>query len=600
MDIQDLARDWAALPQISSIHASGDGAWVFFCLAGLNEVDEVYVAPADGSAAPLQLTWGVDHHQIRGVAFDGSFVVLAQSLHACEHDHLMILDRRVGGKLRLLTPKQNDHYVYGGGLTRDQRAVIFVADFDYEAGAVIEGAMVWWQDIHTGERRCLARTRNFFDRAPSLSPSGEQILLNVNERLPGGTQLWVMNLDGSALREVLSLGMRNNTRGDWLDEDHVVFVTDKAGQDQVGVVNVLTGAVEWLGGEPFLMPHEVVSGAGRVAVICHDQSRSFARVWDGAWTALPNTTGRRFLLPHAAMPDGGWIAEAYDADSPHDLVRVMPDGSHVALSQFARSRRTYVRPRDFRWRTADGLECQGWLYQPEGPSKGFIAFVHGGPTWHSEDWVNPKIGFWVQAGFTVLDPNYRGSTGFGLAWREAVKADGWGGREQSDIRAGIEACVAQGIAARGKIAVAGNSYGGFSSWFAITRFADLVNAAIPMCGMYRLDIDYHATEMPHGRAYSIEMMGGTPEEVPAKYANASPGNFIANIKGAVMIVHGLADSNVGPENTHVAVRELAVAGIAHEVLLFEDEGHGVYRRSNVATYLAQSAAFLERAFGGLA
>lgn len=58
MDIQDLARDWAALPQISSIHASGDGAWVFFCLAGLNEVDEVYVAPADGSAAPLQLTWG--------------------------------------------------------------------------------------------------------------------------------------------------------------------------------------------------------------------------------------------------------------------------------------------------------------------------------------------------------------------------------------------------------------------------------------------------------------------------------------------------------------------------------------------------------------
>jgi Tol biopolymer transport system component len=310
MNTQDLAREWAALPQISSIHASGDGKWVFFCLAGVAEVDEVFVAPADGSAAPVQLTWGVDHHEIRDVAQDGSFLVLAQSRHACEHDHLMILDRRVGGKLRLLTPKQNDHYVYGGGLTRDQRAVIFVADFDYEAGAVIEGAMVWWQDIHTGERRCLARTRNFFDRAPSLSPSGEQILLNVNERLPGGTQLWVMNLDGSALREVLSLGMRNNTRGDWLDEDHVVFVTDKAGQDQVGVVNVLTGAVEWLGGEPFLMPHEVVPGAGRVAVICHDQSRSFARVWDGAWTALPNTTGRRFLLPHAAMPDGGWIAEA--------------------------------------------------------------------------------------------------------------------------------------------------------------------------------------------------------------------------------------------------------------------------------------------------
>jgi len=158
--------------------------------------------------------------------------------------------------------------------------------------------------------------------------------------------------------------------------------------------------------------------------------------------------------------------------------------------------------------------------------------------------------------------------------------------------------LAQGLATKGKIAVAGNSYGGFSSWFAITRFADLVNAAIPMCGMYRLDIDYHATEMPHGRAYSEEMMGGTPEELPAKYANASPGNFIANIRGHVMIVHGLADSDVGPENTHTAVRELTAAGIPHEVVLFGDEGHGVFRRNNVASYLEQSLAFMELSFGG--
>ena len=171
-----------------------------------------------------------------------------------------------------------------------------------------------------------------------------------------------------------------------------------------------------------------------------------------------------------------------------------------------------------------------------------------------------------------------------------------GGREQGDVRAGIMACVAEGHATKGRIAVAGNSYGGFSSWYAITRFADLVNTAIPMCGMYRLDIDFHATEKPHGKDYSREMMGGTPEEFPAKYAGASPGNFIKDIRGAVLIVHGLADSNVGPENTNVAVRELTAAGIPHEVLLYSDEGHGIFRRSNVAEYLARSVAFLERAF----
>ena len=524
-------------------------------------------------------------------------VVLAQSHHASEHDHLIILDRRVGNKLRLITPKQDSHYVYGGQLTRDEAAVVFVANYDYAAETVVEGAMLWWQDIHTGARQLLARTRNFFDRAPRLSPSGDRVLMMVNERAPGGTQLWVVRLDGSGLREVVNFGLRNNTRGDWIDDDHIAFVTDRGGADVVGVVNIHSGVVQFLGGEPVICPHEVVAGDGVFVCVAHREAQTVPLLSDGrkVWE-MPNRSGRRSLLPHVALPGGGWLAEAYDGDAPHALVAVTAEGECVVLTSRVPSGRVHRAGRDYRWRTLDGRSCQGWLYAPDGPSRGFIAYVHGGPTWHSEDWVNPKIGFWVQAGFTVLDANYRGSTGFGHDWREAVKQDGWGGREQQDLRDGILACVAEGLAVRGRIAVAGNSYGGFSSWYAITRFPDLVNAAIPMCGMYRLDIDYHATEMPHGREYSKEMMGGTPEEFPQKYAGASPGNFIADIRGAVMIVHGMADSNVGPENSLTAIRELTAAGVAHEVMLFHDEGHGVFRRRNVAQYLAQSVAFLEGAF----
>ena len=597
MNIEDLAREWAALPQLAQIHASGDGRLAFFCMSGPHDVDEVYAVSTDGGSPLVQETWGMDHHQIRDVSFDGSLLVLAQSHNASEHDHLMILDRRVGNKLRLLTPKQDSHYVYGGRLTRDAAAVIFVADYDYEAEAVIEGAMVWWQDIHSGERRLLARTRAMFDRAPSLSPSGARVLLQVCERAPGGTQLWVVGVDGHRLREVVNFGLRNNTRGDWLDEDHIAFVSDRGGRDVLGVVNIETGVVQFLGGEPLVCPHEVVCGGGRFVCVTHREGQTVPLVSDGAtvWE-MPNRSGRRSLLPHVGLQDGGWLAEAYDGDGPHDLVRVLPSGDCVTLTSGVRSGRVHVSGRDFRWVSGDGRAVQGWLYQPDGPSRGLICYVHGGPTWHSEDWVNPKIGFWVQAGYTVLDPNYRGSTGFGHDWREAVKEDGWGGREQADIRAGIEACVAAGLAVRGRIAVAGNSYGGFSSWHAITRFADLVDAAIPMCGMYRLDIDYDQTGMPHGRNYSREMMGGTPDEVPGKYAAASPGNYISAIRGAVMIVHGMADSNVGPENSLVAVRELTAAGIPHQAVFYDDEGHGVFRRGNVADYLVRTVAFLEGAF----
>jgi dienelactone hydrolase len=592
----DLAALWAAVPQLSNIRASADGTWAFWCLSGVTETENVWCAPLDGSAPPRRLTDGKDHYLIRDVAPDGSRLLLAQSVHANEHDHLLVLEV-VTGALTQITPTQDTHYVYGGAFSADQRAVFFLADFDYATGQVTEGAWLWRQDMATGARTCLARADSppHFYVGPELSPDGTRLLWHRSDRDPGGYQLWVVPVAGGEGRKVLDLGPKNNVLACWLDAGRIGFVADHEGRDRLGVLALGTGTVEWVAGEPDLFPHSVLAGTGDDFIcVHHEQSQTRAALVGSAGIRpLPNLSGRRSLLPHAALPRGGWLAEAYDADAPHDLVAVAADGTCRVIwrADFAAG---FAAPQDFRWTAPDGRAMQGWLYRPDGQARGLIGYVHGGPTWHSEDWVNPKIQFWVAQGYAVLDPNYRGSTGFGYDHRESIKQQGWGAEEQADIRAGLKAALAKGIP--GPVAVAGNSYGGFSSWFAITRHADLVTAAIPMCGMYRLDIDYHATEMPHGRAYSEEMMGGTPEEFPEKYANASPGRFIDRIRGHVMIVHGLADSNVGPENTHVAVRELTAAGIPHEVLLFEDEGHGVFRRRNVETYLRASAAFLERAF----
>ena len=595
--MSDPARAWAALPQITNIRASADGRWAFCCRAGVTETEEVWAIPASGGPAE-RLTHGQDHFSIRDVSPDGMRLILAQSRNSNEHDHLFLLDRSAQNRLTQLTPEQSIHYLYGGIFAEGGRSVIYLADFDYDTGSVTAGGWVWKQDLATGARTCLARSESPFDTGIKLSPDRRRLLWHRHDHLPGGTQLWVLNLDGSGLAKVLDLGEANNARGEWIAPDRIAFVADLHRLDKAGILSLHTGDIAWLGGEPDFFPFDVVPGGeDRFALIVHEQSNTRAKLCEGLTLSnIPNLSGRRSLLPHDAFPDGGWLAEAYDADEPHDLVRIHPDGACTTLlrAQPDPARRHPAPPEDFRWSGPDGMPMQGWLYRPEGTPKGLIAYVHGGPTWHSEDWTNPKIGYWVQQGYAVLDSNYRGSTGFGYAHREAVKEDGWGGREQADIRAGIEAALAAGIP--GPVAVAGNSYGGFSSWVAITRHADLVTAAIPMCGMYRLDIDYHETEMPHGRAYSEEMMGGTPEEFPEKYANASPGNFIDRIRGHLMIVHGLADSNVGPENTHTAVRELSSAGIPHEVLLFANEGHGIFRRTNVQTYLDRSAAFLDRAF----
>ena len=595
---KDLPTLWAACPQLSNIHASGDGKWAFWCWQGMTETDDVWGAPIDGSSPPHRLTRGRDHFLIRDVTPDGARLLLAQSVNACEHDHLLLLDR-ASGQLTQLTPTQSTHYVYGGCFSADGTRIYFQADFDYATGEVTQGSWLWQLDLATGQKSCIARadTPPHYYIGPRLSPDGTRLLWHRSEGAPGLYQLWVVGTDGSAAREVLNLGPTGSATGTWISDDRIAFVGDQNGCDQLGVLTLSTGAFDWVAGEPELCPHDVLAGTGAAfACIHHDQSNTrVALVEGGTLRPLPNASGRRSLLPHAALPNGGWLAEAYDADAPHDLVAVTADGKcRVIARAEANPARRFIAPQDFRWTSVDGRPMQGWLYRPAGTAKGLIGYIHGGPTWHSEDWVNPRIQFFLSQGYAVLDPNYRGSTGFGRIHREAVKDDGWGGREQADIRSGLEAALASGIP--GPVAVLGNSYGGFSGWFAITRHADLVTAAIPMCGMYRLDIDYHATEMPHGRAYSEEMMGGTPEELPEKYANASPGRFIDRIRGQVMVVHGLADSNVGPENTHVALRELAAAGIPHEALLFDNEGHGIFRRTNVETYLRQATDFLAKAF----
>jgi dipeptidyl aminopeptidase/acylaminoacyl peptidase len=197
----------------------------------------------------------------------------------------------------------------------------------------------------------------------------------------------------------------------------------------------------------------------------------------------------------------------------------------------------------------------------------------------------------------VLDPNYRGSTGFSIIFREAIKKGGWGSDEQADIRAGIEALIAAGIAESGNVAITGTSYGGYSAWHAITHMPrELLAASAPVCGITDLVVDYETTR-PDLRPLSEEMIGGRPDQVPEKYYNASPINFVQNIVGRLLIVQGMQDPNVSPENVRAATSALQKAGIKYEILAFEDEGHGISKPKNQRKLYLELAKFFENSFG---
>jgi dipeptidyl aminopeptidase/acylaminoacyl peptidase len=252
---------------------------------------------------------------------------------------------------------------------------------------------------------------------------------------------------------------------------------------------------------------------------------------------------------------------------------------------------------NFRWRSVDSVDIQGWLYRADPNPRRAVIYVHGGPTSHSEDRLNAEIQYLVSRGFNVLDVNYRGSTGFGLPFREAIKEDGWGGREQADIAAGAQALIEAGLADAGRVGVTGTSYGGYSAWFLLTHYPlDIIGAAAPICGMTDLVIDYETTR-PDLRPYSEEMMGGSPVEVPERYAERSPINAVPDIQGRLLIVQGGQDPNVTPENVCEVVRRLDAHGIDYDLLSFEDEGHGIAKPANQQKLYVRLADFFDAALG---
>jgi dipeptidyl aminopeptidase/acylaminoacyl peptidase len=108
--------------------------------------------------------------------------------------------------------------------------------------------------------------------------------------------------------------------------------------------------------------------------------------------------------------------------------------------------------------------------------------------------------------------------------------------------------------------------------------------------MTDLVVDYQTTR-PDLRPYSEEMLGGSPEQAPQRYHDRSPINFVRNIRGRLLIVQGLRDPNVTPENVRAVEAALQDVGVAYELLVFADEGHGIARPENQRTLYRRLVAF---------
>jgi len=592
-----------ALPELLDARLSPDGAWLAWSWGNLGPTADVWIAPTDGSVPPRRLTDRPDAVRPRAWSADGSWLVVAEEHDGNERPSLFRLDR--GGTMTALADGSRC-FLRGGDPHPNGNWLVYAADWDFTAGRPIESTWIWRHDVGTGEYRALARPAVAHAGAPSLNKTGSHVLYARKDLHPAGRQLWLVDIEGRDDHEIVNPGADVKVSGSWCpDGERIVVVADTPTHKRVGLWHRSDGRLDWLLDDP----SRQVEGAfmpdrcGSIVILEVRQARLTASLLDPVTrreSRLTPATGSLIpLAPLGRDETGPWLGRWYHAAQPDDLVRFDPGtGRGASLTGLPQPAIKLATAESVTWAAPDGLPIQGWLYRAAGPSKGLIVHIHGGPTAHSEDRFSEEAQYYVARGFDLLKPNYRGSTGFGMAFREAIKRDGWGGMEQDDILSGIQALIDRGIARPGRVGVTGTSYGGYSSWCAITRAPrDLVAAAAPICGMTDLVVDYETTR-PDLRPYSEEMLGGSPTQVPARYRERSPIHFVDRIQGRVLVVQGLNDPNVTPANLRAVEAAMDNAGVRYQTLTFADEGHGISKPANCRVLYRGLADFFGESFAG--
>ncbi len=314
----------------------------------------------------------------------------------------------------------------------------------------------------------------------------------------------------------------------------------------------------------------------------------------------------------APLPDGRWAMARTTQTRPTAIVLTPPcdaDGDHrgdeeeeiLARSMNAAPDEDYIsRAEAIAFPTADGMQAHAYFYAPRNPGyrpaggerPPLIVMTHGGPTSSASAGLSLPIQFWTSRGFAVADIDYRGSTGYGRAYREALYGQ-WGIADVEDCCAAVRHLAALGRIDPARAAIRGGSAGGYTTLAALA-FTDTFRAGAVYYGIGDLEALARHTHKFESR-YLDKLIGPYPEARDL-YLERSPLYHADRISCPVIFFQGLEDKVVPPEQTRSMAAALKERGIETESHYFPGEGHGFRKAETLHTCLEAEFGFYRRIF----
>ena len=521
---------------------------------GGNEYPDVYAVPVNGGAV-VNLTNSPDVRE--GALLPGGIdgqVALSTKLKSQGQSNIAVLDPQ--GKVRALTAEADAQYGWTPVAWVDGGRAI-VANRDRIGSTIGE---VWKVDAASGAATLLLGKADTVYRASDATGDGRTIAVTTND---GSSQLraGLYDVAGKRWRWLKPTPWEQTAGGFSPDGRSLIVRTNVDARTTLVRVDTAT-----LAEKPLPLP----PGVNRVI-----------------GTPAFNRDGSKLLVVHSGADS---LPELQILDVASGRLRTATQLAMASLTPQALPKSEVVTYRSFDGTLVSAVVTLPFNLARDGTNPG-IVLPHGGPTGQSLDGFNRYATALASRGYVVIQPNFRGSTGYGRAFQRANIKD-LGGGDLKDTVAAKHFLVATGFVDAKKVGIAGGSYGGFMTLMAVGRTPDEFAAAVQLFGIINWRTMYRDQD-EQLKAYQRELLG-TPEANPDVYDAASPLTYLNAAKAPMLSLQGENDIRVPRGQAQEVADLLKAKGNVVETVFYPAEGHGFQKRENQLDSMKRMVEWFDR------
>ena len=570
---------------------------------------------ADGTivdVTPLPFNARTRVHEYGG----GDFAVLGGTIVFANFADQRLYIQTAGGEPKALTPAGELRYadlVIGPGCNQ-----LFCVREDHSVPGQVINTLVRIELDQENPGRVLVSGNDFYS-SPRLSPDNSRLawLTWNHPAMPwDGTELWVAEFspDGSLNqpRQVAGGQAESIFQPEWSAGGTLYFTSDRTGwwnlyrcnENRVEAVCPMEaefGQPQWtFGGALYAFDSESkiicsYSKGGRSYLAEIDTTTGALAPFDSAYSAISRVQAAR----------GQAVLIAASPTEPTCVVQLNLDTRDVEILR--RSRNVDLdpgylsMPEPLVFRSENGETAHAIFYPPqnrdyvedENEKPPLLVMSHGGPTASTSVALHHTVQYWTSRGIAVLDVNYRGSSGYGRAYRERLKGE-WGIVDVDDCVNGARYLAQTGQVDNNRLAIRGGSAGGYTTLCALT-FRDLFKAGASHYGISDLEALAKDTHKFESR-YLDGLIGPYPERRDL-YVERSPIHFTERLACSMILFQGLEDKVVPPNQAEMMVEAVRAKGLPVAYLTFAGEQHGFRKAENIRRVLEAELYFYSKVFG---